>query len=466
MLRLSCFSAALALVALSPTAAAQTPIQFRADAATFQYAEDEALVEVYLSFRAASLPFERADAGFLATVPARIRLVPSSMAGPSGTQREAVYDQTLAFPYALDDTTGLTDEQVLVEQVRFLAPPGEYEMEVTITPQDGPTVGAVVDLALPDYASTGGTAISALQLATTIGRAEEGDPMSKSGLSIRPNPDAYYGGASAPVQYYAEVYNPPSESETYTVLAFLAESATGAPMPDLERRVERRVRPVDIAVGAIDVQTVPSGIYYLRLVVLDASNQSVAEQSKRLFIINPDVVSETDGLGAMTYEETLFEAMGEEELALNVRHAFVVASQRERQQIAQLSSDDERRGFLTTFWTDRDQNASPTVNDARRTFYERLVAVNDRFGEPGGKVGFETDRGRIYLTYGPPSELDRRPFDTQYSPHEVWTYENIPGEGRSVFVFVDRYSAAQYELIHSDVTGEVSVPNWQTEVLR
>ena len=459
-------SASSLLLLLAASAVAQPSVQFRPDAATFQYSEDESLVEVYLSIQAATVPFARADDGFMATLPTRFQLRPASQSAPAGALVEPVYDETYGYRYAAPDTAAIQPGQVFVEQLRLLAPPGDYELEVTVAPEGGSAVSAILDVTLPDYAGNAGTAISGIQLATAIAQAGPDDPNAKSGLAIRPNPEAYFGGRGVPVQYYAEVYEPPSQGGEYTLLAFLAESASGAAMPGLERRTQRPAGEVDIAVGRIDVSEVPSGIYYLRLVALDEANQAVAEQSKRLFIINPDVVVEDNTLGAMTHEESIFAAMGEEELALNLAHARVIATGRERGQIDDLATDEMRRQFLTTFWTNRDQDGIPSVNTARREFYERLLVVNDRFGEPGGTPGFQTQRGRVYLTYGPPAELDRRPFDTQFNPHEVWTYENIPGEGRSVFVFVDRYNASQFELVHSDVLGEVSVTNWQAEVMR
>lgn len=461
--RLAVRLAALA-VTLTASVSAQATLQFRPDAATFMYGPDQSLVEVYLSFRANSLPFGPAAEGFLARVPTRVRLLPVSQSAPAGAERTAVYDETVAFQYAVDDTTGLTPEQVFVEQLRLVAPPGEYELEVVLAPEGQSTAGAVLDVSLPAYGGGTGTMISGIELATTIERAESGDENAKSGLAIRPNPDAYFGGA-APVRYYAEVYDPPSEGGTYTLLTFLTDTATGAPLPELQRRTERPSREVDVVVGSLDVRAVPSGIYYLRLVALDASNQSVAEQSKRVFVINPDVETPGVATGEMSYEETLFAAMGEEELLLNVRHAAVISTNRERQQIANLQTDEQRRGFLTSFWTSRDDNNLPNVNSARRAFYERLVTVNDRFREPG-KQGFESDRGRVYLTYGPPAELDRQPYDPKLVRHEIWNYENIPGEGRSVFIFADRYNSSQMELIHSNVNNEVSVPDWQQELLR
>jgi hypothetical protein len=57
-------------------------------------------------------------------------------------------------------------------------------------------------------------------------------------------------------------------------------------------------------------------------------------------------------------------------------------------------------------------------------------------------------------------------YDRDMIPHEIWQYNNIPGEGRAVFVFADRNSFGRFELIHSSVPGERSLPDWQEELRR
>ena len=457
---------ALVALALATTASAQDRVEFRPDAATFRYAEDASLVEVYLSLRAETLPFAATADGYEATVPVRLVVRPVAQGAPAGSASEPVVEETLTYTYQFADMAMVQAGQVFVEQVRLAVAPGEYELGVTVAPEGGAEVQALLDLAVPDYSAAEGTAISAIQLASDIQpAADASNPLAKSGLVIRPNPDAFFGGSNAAVRYYAEVYDPPAEGDEYTLLTFVAETEAGAALPDHQRRSTRRARPVDVVAGQLAVGDLPSGIYYLRLVALNEANEAVAEQSKRFFVINPEVERPEDVAGVMTNEETLFAAMGEEELAENVAHAFVIADNQERAEIAAVATDEDRRRFLARFWADRDEDGVPGVNQARRQFYERLRFVENRFSE-FGREPYRTDRGRVYLTYGPPTEIARRIFEADAYPHEIWYYNDIPGEGRSVFVFVDRYSSNQFDLLHSDVTGEVSVPQWETEVVR
>lgn len=464
------FAAVLVLLALVSRVGAQDlPIQVRLDAATFLYDDSQSLVEMYISFGASTLPFEtREDGQFVAAIPTEFRLLPVAAAAPDAAQREPVYEEEVTFTYIVDDTTAIRGGQVIVEQLRTAVPPGEYELAVTISLPDMSPLELRSDLAVPNYLADDEPAMSSIELASDISRAEEDDSFVKSGLRVVPNPDAFYGAGSPQVNYYVEIYRPPSDEATYTVMAYVADSERAGPMEGLQNRTSRQVRPVDVVAGRLDVSEIPSGIYFLRLVVLNDASESVLEQSKRIYVINPDVERPEAALGQIDYEDGLYAAMGEEELELGLRHARVIASQAERDRVdvAREGTLAEQRAFLASFWRNRDVDGRPGSNAARDEFYQRLGPVNEQFGEPGGREGFETARGRVYLIYGPPSEVERRPFSPEMHPYEVWGYNNIPGEGRGLFIFSDRFSSGQYDLIHSDVVGEENNPNWQAEIVR
>ncbi len=467
------FRSALAVFLLLAAGAAvraqSAPIQVRLDAGTFLYDEGQSLVEMYISFGAATLPFEARDDGqFEAVVPTTFRLLPVAAAAPGAAQRAPVYEEEATFRYVVEDTTAIQDGQVIVEQLRTAVASGEYELAVTIALPGESPLELRSDLAVPNYLGDDAPAMSSIELASDIRRAEEDDAFVKSGLRVAPNPDAFYGAGSPQVTYYAEVYRPPSDEGTYTVLAYIADGERAGPMEGLQRRSERQVRPVDVVAGRIDVSELPSGIYFLRLVVLNEASESVLEQSKRIYVVNPDVERPEMALGQLDYEDALYAPMAEEELALGLRHARVIASQAERARIDAVTEGtlEEQRAFLASFWRNRDTDGRPTTNTARDEFYQRLGPVNDQFREPGGRDGFESARGRVYLLYGPPSQVERRPFSPETYPYEIWSYNNIPGEGSGTFIFADRFTSGQYDLIHSNVVGEENNPNWQSEIVR
>ena len=76
----------------------------------------------------------------------------------------------------------------------------------------------------------------------------------------------------------------------------------------------------------------------------------------------------------------------------------------ERKAFEQLSSDDERYEFIEQFWLRRDPTPDTVVNETRDEHYRRIAYANERF--TSGKPGWKTDRGIMYIMYGPPDTIE------------------------------------------------------------
>jgi len=136
-----------------------------------------------------------------------------------------------------------------------------------------------------------------------------------------------------------------------------------------------------------------------------------------------------------------------------------IISDNERAVFKNLRNDEEREGFLRTFWKRRDPTPESPVNEYREEHYRRLEYANKNYFE--GKAGWRTDRGRTYIMFGPPDFFETNPgggrgflFDpsgpTAEFPSEVWTYRSIPGLkdriGRIDLIFVNYYNSGSYQL--------------------
>jgi GWxTD domain-containing protein len=121
---------------------------------------------------------------------------------------------------------------------------------------------------------------------------------------------------------------------------------------------------------------------------------------------------------------------------------------------------DGKRNFLRRFWAKRDPTAGTPRNEAYDEFYTRIADANRRFREGGvaDVPGWRTDRGRIFIKYGPPQEVMRRPQAGSTLPYEVWKYTR----GRLLkYVFLDQTQFGNYALIWTDDRREPSRPNWE-----
>ncbi|MGH7341975.1 MAG: GWxTD domain-containing protein, partial [Candidatus Rokuibacteriota bacterium] len=118
-----------------------------------------------------------------------------------------------------------------------------------------------------------------------------------------------------------------------------------------------------------------------------------------------------------------------------------------------------KRNFLRQFWARRDPTPATSANEAQKDYYRLMALANLEFREGGaGDVpGWRTDRGRIFIRYGEPDEVLRRP-QSPTRPYEVWKYTR--GRPRK-FVFLDETGFGHYQLIYTDERREPSLSNWQ-----
>ncbi|HWC74408.1 MAG TPA: GWxTD domain-containing protein [Gemmatimonadales bacterium] len=118
-----------------------------------------------------------------------------------------------------------------------------------------------------------------------------------------------------------------------------------------------------------------------------------------------------------------------------------------------------KREFLRRFWQRRDPTPGTPRNETMEAFYDRVARVNREFREGGAAEipGWRTDRGRIYLKYGPPDAVLSRPQPPATNPYEVWRYQH---KKQRKFVFLDLTRFGNYALIWTDERLETSRPDW------
>jgi GWxTD domain-containing protein len=141
-----------------------------------------------------------------------------------------------------------------------------------------------------------------------------------------------------------------------------------------------------------------------------------------------------------------------------VNDVALILTPPERAAWDKLQTDDEREKFIAIFWDQRDPDPDTEENEYKEEFYERLAYADEHFSS--GKPGRMTDRGRIYIKYGKPDEVESHPAGGQYErpsyegggststyPFEKWFYRNIPNVSSGVEIeFVDPSGSGEYRI--------------------
>ena len=137
--------------------------------------------------------------------------------------------------------------------------------------------------------------------------------------------------------------------------------------------------------------------------------------------------------------------------------AYIITDE-ERTAFKRLQTDEEREQFIEQFWLRRDPTPDTVENEFKEEHYRRIQYANDHFAS--GIPGWKTDRGRIYIVFGPPDERDEHPSGGTYErppeegggetttyPFEDWRYRYIEGIGNDVNIeFVDPTMTGEYHM--------------------
>jgi GWxTD domain-containing protein len=130
---------------------------------------------------------------------------------------------------------------------------------------------------------------------------------------------------------------------------------------------------------------------------------------------------------------------------LNEDVVYIILDE-ERAAFQELTAEDEREKFIEQFWLRRDPTPGAPVNEAKEEHYRRIRYANSRFASRN-RAGWSTDRGRIYIQFGPPDEIEAHPsgYDV-VPPFEVWRW-HFKGTGKDVFItFLDRSRSGDYQV--------------------
>src|SRR6202795_835756 len=136
---------------------------------------------------------------------------------------------------------------------------------------------------------------------------------------------------------------------------------------------------------------------------------------------------------------------------------YIISSE-ERGAFLHLQTNEEREQFIESFWQRRNPDPDSPENTFKEEHYRRIAYANEHYAS--GIPGWKTDRGRIYIMWGPPDEIESHPSGGSYDrpasegggttstyPFEDWRYRYLEGIGEDVNIeFVDPTMTGEFKL--------------------
>jgi GWxTD domain-containing protein len=364
----------------------------------------------------------------------------------------------------LDDT--LSSFVNFVDQQRFSLANNDYELEIQMA--DVNSLDEPFRSYQPVNLNYGKDeiTISDIELVESFNKTVVESIITKSGYDVIPYVSNFYPENLDKIGFYAEVYNANKvlgEGEKYLVNYYIESYQTGSVMARYKRFVRQDVSEVNVVLGEFNIEELPSGNYELVVEVRDRNNE--LREIKKVFFqrSNPAVEMNSDDISAIIDLGFVAEITNEDTMDIYVASVYPISSQLERNFVANQFEKGQgtlemKQKFFISFWQTRNR-----MNPAQawKEYKLRLNLVQDRFNSPID-YGFETDRGRVYLQYGPPNVIAERKQEPNTYPYEIWHYHKTDRRSNIKFVFYTKEAATNdYELIHADAYGEINNYRWR-----
>ncbi len=357
---------------------------------------------------------------------------------------------------------------LLIGKRAFILPPDQYTVDIDIRDalrQRSAVLHRQFPLVVRAFTQQGLCA-SSIELAQWIARADTFDQRQvnaafiKNGLYVVPLPSAVYEGTSPMLYAYLELYNLDQCRCDSVDLRYHILDAALNEVFDLRFR-----RPVvghgQAEVVSVALDGLASGAYYLSVGVERPDKTELTVARQQFYIVNPELPPEQPRLLSEDelFLQSPFSTMDEQQLATEIASARLVARSAELESYEQLTSLVSRRRYLFRFWLQRDPDPSTPINERYEEFRKAREYAAKNYRTSRYPEGWNSDRGRVLLKYGFPSQIDRAYFNMDGAhPHEIWRYDNV--QGGVIFVFVDQQGTENFVLVHSTALNEIRNENW------
>lgn len=383
-----------------------------------------------------------------------IRVASDSLGTLSTPDGERV---VLSFAVTVEDSSGvalLTDrwdrslppmpkghEVYVLDSSSLEVPPGPYVIHVTVVDR---ATAHVWDerqrMFVPAY-SAPGLMLSDMVFSGEAPRREAEGQFVRHGFRVIPSPDEVFGRTGL-LYVYQEVYNlaPPSVGADSFVVTYTILDRSDQPVRTYTAKGKRADGPVTVKVTGLSLAGLPAGRYRLQARVEDPLTGLRTSTSRDFGIQKPAVRPRE---------------LTEEELRKASDLFTYVANARQKKLFESLDETGKRE-LVTRFWAEQDPDPALPGNPVLEEMMRRYDYANAHFG--GHVPGWMTDRGRVYIVYGPPKEVERSTSNPAVRDYEIWTYAQ---EGERIFVFVDERGYGDFKLVHSTMRGEIENPAWQ-----
>lgn len=427
---------------------------FDADYSVFRYSPAKSIVEVYFSFTQNSLLYVKSGNDFAGIANTQIII-------KDQTSSTEIFNETYGLQSVVKDTSKSNLLSRLIGQQNLTIPIGNYEISFIGFDQNNQSRKDTIKLALNlnQFEETK-SSLSSLQLSSMIDKSnDKASIFYKNGLEITPNPNLLFGSNLNKLYYYIEVYFPSVDFKSDSSLVIININDLSGNIIYEKRKSVNIKNEVYAETGLIKLDSLPTGSYLLTVSLVDNPSNKKITREKKFYIYN----SLKKDSYALTFEKDFlqseFVTMKDDQVEDEFNKIIYLRSTTENKDWENLKTLDDKRKFLFNFWKRRDPNLLTPRNEARDDYFKRVKEANKLYKQ-SFTDGWKSDRGRIYVIYGAPTDVEKHFMETDIRNYEIWTFDYVEGGTICVFAEISTSGEGSYFLVHSTMRNEFRDPNW------
>lgn len=429
---------------------------------TFYSPTEGPYIETYLTIDANSVVFAKNDSGdFQSTI--QVTLIFRKGDVISDFKKIDLMSPVVKDTSSLDFS--FTDQQ------RFLLPEGNYVVEIQLMDKnikDAKPYKTTESLTISfpnDKAS-----VSGIEFVDSYKKTVGENVLSKNGYDLVPLSVNFFPQSDSTLTFYAEVYNSAksfAEADKFMIRYYL-EAYESAKVQDAFAKVRvEKAKPVIVILDEFNIAKLPSGNYDLVIEIRDKDNNIVSYNKAFFQRSNPVITYNLASMSAIEVPNSFMSAFANEDTLKDyIKSLYPISTEMEKgfaSQHLKTANLETLQKFFYNFWLNRN-SIDPAA--AWNKYLLEVEKVNKAYGT-GIRKGYETDRGRVYLEYGPPNQITQSAIEPQAYPYEIWHYYTLNTQKNRKFVFYCTNSASNdFTLLHSDAFGELNDPQWKIKLSR
>jgi GWxTD domain-containing protein len=356
-----------------------------------------------------------------------------------------------------------------VDQQRIPIANGIYDFEIQLADKNKSATAMPYNQSMTIDFPKDKSSFSSIELIKSYSKSSTPTALTKSGFDLVPYTYTFFPENESKMTFYCELYNMDKvmdANQKFLLSYYLESFESNLKLADYARTKKESPKGVNVLLTEISIDNLASGNYNLVVEVRNQQNELVT--SNKLFFqrMNPKAKMTMNDIASTEIANTFAEKINNaDSLREFINSTYPIATGFEKSFIREsLKKADlpTMQRFLYGMWLQRDAN-NPEM--AWKFYKEQVYKVQVNFGTPV-KKGYQTDRGRVYLQYGPPNTRSTQYSEPSNYPYEIWQYYTLNNNQRNrkfVFYSPDMVTS-DFILLHSDATGEINNQRWKIDL--